>query len=90
MPGDTNRRQDVFVHDRQTGATEQVSVDGAGNQGNDHSSDPAVSGDGRFITFSSLSFNLVPRDTNLSQDVFVRDRGTADTNPYRRSSAQIA
>ncbi len=79
VPGDTNRRQDVFVHDRQTGITEQVSLDGAGYQGNDHSGLPSVSGDGRFVAFWSLSSNLVPNDTNLSQDIFVHDRGAADT-----------
>src|SRR2546430_15808533 len=31
VPGDTNGVPDVFVHDRQTGATEGVSVDSAGN-----------------------------------------------------------
>ena len=29
--------------------------------------------DGRCVAFSSLSDNLVPGDTNLIQDVFVRD-----------------
>jgi signal peptidase I len=77
VPGDTNRRQDVFVHDRQTGATEQLSVDSAGNQGNDHSGLPAISGDGRFVAFWSLASNLVPADRPLSQDVFVHDQGTA-------------
>ena len=31
---DTNRLSDIFVHDRRTGATERVSVSGAGAQGN--------------------------------------------------------
>jgi len=78
VPGDANRRQDVFIHDRQTGATEQVSVDGTGTQGNDHSGLASINGDGRFVAFWSLSSNLVSGDTNLSQDVFVRDRGAAD------------
>ncbi len=80
VPGDTNRRQDVFVHDRQTGITEQVSLDGAGYQGNDHSGLPSISGDGRFIAFWSLASNLVSGDTSLSQDVFVHGRGAADAN----------
>ncbi|MDO8615493.1 MAG: signal peptidase I [Dehalococcoidia bacterium] len=72
VPGDTNRFQDVFVHDHQTGATEQVSVDSAGYQGNDHSGLPAISGDGRFVAFWSYANNLVAGDGNVSQDVFVR------------------
>jgi Tol biopolymer transport system component len=81
VPGDTNRRQDVFIHDRRTGATEQVSINSAGSQGNDHSGGlSSVSGDGRFVAFPSLAYNLVPVDTNLTQDVFVHDRGAADAH----------
>jgi hypothetical protein len=36
--GDTNDGADVFVHDRQTGVTERVSVDSASKQGNGQSS----------------------------------------------------
>src|SRR5207253_1329216 len=32
VPGDTNGSMDVFVHDRQTGTTERVSVDSAGTE----------------------------------------------------------
>ncbi|MFO0985005.1 MAG: hypothetical protein U1E76_25290 [Planctomycetota bacterium] len=35
---------------------------------------PAVSGDGRLVAYHSWSDNLVPGDTNVAQDVFVRDR----------------
>ena len=45
-PGDTNGRQDVFVHDRQTGQTTRVSVNTAGSQGNDHSMVTSISADG--------------------------------------------
>src|SRR5689334_11790833 len=34
VAGDTNHAKDVFVHDRWTGATERVSVDSNGVQGN--------------------------------------------------------
>ena len=79
VPGDTNRRQDVFIHDRQTGATEQVSVDSSGNQGNDHSSSAAISRDGRFVAFSSWATNLVRVETK-QQIVVVRDRHTIEAN----------
>jgi len=35
---------------------------------------PAVSAHGRYATFVSLSPDLVPGDTNMTDDVFVRDR----------------
>jgi Tol biopolymer transport system component len=76
--GDT-RDRDAFVRDRQTGVTEQASVDSAGNQGNGESSCPAISADGRYVAFSSQASNLVQGDTNNSQDVFVHDRGAAPT-----------
>jgi Tol biopolymer transport system component len=89
--GDTNGWQDVFVHDRQTGLTERVSVDGAGTEGNDSSAYTAISADGRFVAFTSAAFNLVPGDTNWSADVFVHDRGdvgSQDTTAPVRSNGQ--
>ena len=34
---------------------------------------PAISADGRYVAFSSDASDLVPGDTNHSDDVFVRD-----------------
>jgi hypothetical protein len=74
VPGDTNAKEDVFVRDRQNGTTERVSVDSGGVQGNQESDYPSISGDGRYVMFSSSANNLVPGDTNGTTDVFVRDR----------------
>ena len=79
VPGDTNTRPDVFVHDRQTGETTQVSVDSQGQKGNDESFPPSLSADGRFVAFISAADNLVPGDTNGHPDVFVHDRQTGQT-----------
>lgn len=80
---DTNGINDVFVHDRQTGATTRVSVDSAGTQGTGGASDSGgnsqISADGRFIAFYSDMTNLVAGDTNGFQDVFVHDRTTGVT-----------
>ena len=73
--GDTNGVDDVFVRDRQAGTTERVSIRSNGAQGNDHSTDMAISSGGRFIAFQSAASNLVPGDTNGGWDVFLRDRG---------------
>jgi len=54
-------------------STERVSVSTSGEEGFGTSNDPAVSGDGRFVVFDS-SNRLVPEDTNLTTDVYVRDR----------------
>src|ERR1043166_2220040 len=71
---DTNRARDVFVHDRQTGATTRVSVANDGSQANGESFAPAISGDGRYVAFSSSASNLVAGDQNGADDIFVRDR----------------
>ena len=74
VPGDTNSKTDIFVHDQQTGQTTRVSVDSAGLQGNDTSYLPSISSDGRFVAFMSYASNLVLGDTNGLPDVFVHDR----------------
>src|SRR5207247_1588614 len=87
VPGDTNGNTDVFVHDRQTGTTERVSVDSAGHEGNGYSQQPAISADGRFVAFTSDATNLVPGDTNGVTDVFVHDRQTGTTERVSVDSA---
>src|SRR2546426_2268909 len=72
--GDTNAARDAFVHDRQTGLTERISVAGDGTQGNASSFAGSITTDGRFVTFGSYASNLVAGDTNGFADGFVRDR----------------
>ena len=71
---DTNGFIDVFVHDRDTGATERVSIATAGTQANNESDSPAISSVGRFVAFRSDATNLVVNDTNHHSDIFVHDR----------------
>jgi Tol biopolymer transport system component len=79
VAGDTNGNSDIFVHDRQTGATEMVSVDSTGNQADSGSGSTSISADGRFVAFGSNATNLVLDDTNSAIDVFVHDRQTGVT-----------
>lgn len=62
---------DVYVRDLQEATTTLVSVTRAGRQA--HGQMPAISGNGRFVSFSSKSGALVRGDTNRKADVFVRD-----------------
>ena len=94
VPNDTNSCPgwqpsclDVFIHDRQTGATDRVSVDSTGNQGNAESLSPAISGDVRYVAFWSKASNLVPDDTNGTDDVFLHDRQTGVTERVSVDSA---
>jgi Tol biopolymer transport system component len=79
VAADTNNADDVFVHDRLSGVTVRVSRNTLGVQGNQHSRDSAISGDGRFVAFGSDASNLVFDDTNQAEDVFVHDRSTGAT-----------
>ncbi len=78
VPGDTNRSEDIFVKDRQTGAISRASTDASGNQANLSSFTPSISGDGRFVAFLSNATNLVPATDVCfnSGCVFVKDRTT--------------
>ncbi len=79
VAGDNNGVYDVFVHDRQTGATTRVSVHTNGTEGDSDSSLPSISADGRFVAFESAAANLVVGDTNNTWDIFVHDRDTGAT-----------
>jgi len=72
-PSDTNAATDVFLHDRRNGTTSCLSLGLGGAPGDDHSTLPNLSADGRFVAFQSFASDLVAGDTNGASDVFVRD-----------------
>ena len=87
---DRNGVRDVFVRDLATGATTLVSQV-AGFQGDRPSALPAISPDGRFVTFASAADNLVYPDTNGHADVFLTDLPTravelVDVGPFNRQA----
>jgi Tol biopolymer transport system component len=84
--GDKNGQTDAFVRDRFLGVNILVSVSSAGEQGDSSSSGTTLSADGRFAAFDSWSTNLVPGDTNLRNDCFVRDLWTGRTERVSVSS----
>jgi len=80
VPGDTNGASDSFVHDRKSGLTSHESVaapEGQATGGS--SSNPALSGNGRFVAFESDAPDLVPDDSNGLSDIFVHDRKSGTT-----------
>lgn len=74
VAGDSNGKGDIFVHDLQTGTTTRVSVNSAGTEGNDTSSDPSISANGKYVAFESDATNLVASDNNNIFDIFVYER----------------
>ncbi len=89
VPGDTNKAADVFLRDRRTGMTSRVSVSTGDKQANGGSYFASMSGDGRFVTFSSDATNLVPGDTNGRTDIFIRDRVAGLTRRVSVSTTNV-
>ncbi len=86
---DTNGFPDVFVHDRDTGTTERVSVTSDGTESNYGALASAISDDGRYVTFDSYANNLVPGDMNGAGDYFLRDRVDGTTVRVTLDSAGL-
>ena len=76
--------QQIYVHDRLSGVNGTTSLVSketvGGTAGNDASSNPTISGDGRFVAFASVATNLVVGVTG--QQIFLHDRnaGVNGTN----------
>ncbi len=84
---DNNRAMDIYVRDRdadhdgrldetEAGAvtTVRLTRGRGGAIPNQESQEAVLSGDGRFVAFSSQASNLVANDTNSVRDIFVVDR----------------
>jgi Tol biopolymer transport system component len=78
VAGDNNGGvADVFVHDRVAQTTTLVSVSSAGEQANDESLAPTISGDGRYVAFASAATNLTPEGAG---GLFLHDTATGTTS----------
>ncbi len=71
---DTNATGDVYAHDRGSGVTRVESIRSGSGVTASGGGGVSMSGDGRWLVFSSESSTLVTGDTNGVQDVFLRDR----------------
>jgi len=85
VPNDTNMVKDVFVRDRTNATTTRVSVASNGAQANQGGIMPAISGDGRYVAFSSQATNLDPGATSGFFEVYVRDLTTGNTSRVSRT-----
>lgn len=86
-PADTNEVADIIVSDRSTGLQTRVSSASGGGAPNAVALDSSVSGDGRFVTWTSAASDIVPGDTNGVNDIFRYDRSTGETVRVSVSSA---
>ncbi|MFO0983371.1 MAG: hypothetical protein U1E76_16820 [Planctomycetota bacterium] len=81
-PQDTNLVADAHVRDLWLGVTHRASLSELSLQSAGASDGATISGNGRVIAFSNAEPDLVGADTNLVDDVFVRDEVTASATLY--------
>jgi Tol biopolymer transport system component len=86
VANDANGASDIFVRDLVAGTTTRVSVSSTGGEGDLAAVEPAISGDGRLVAFTSAATNLTAGDTNHVSDVFVRDLAAGTTTRVSVSS----
>jgi Tol biopolymer transport system component len=75
---------DVYVYDRQRGSTSRVSVSSSGQQGIGDAWGGSISGEGRYVAFSSTSRNLDPEADPCTCHVYLHDRVTGETTRLDR------
>jgi len=91
IPGDLlDNEANVYVRDMATGTTELVSV---GNDGTPAAVGffdiPSISGDGRYVAFSTFD-SLVPEDTSsFTLDIYLRDRQAGTTELISVNSDEV-
>ncbi|MCB2188334.1 MAG: hypothetical protein KQJ78_18090 [Deltaproteobacteria bacterium] len=85
--GDNNTWCDVYLWDRDTGATELVSVSNTGDPGDADSGEPDVSDDGRYVVFASETTNLAPGAPSGFAELLLRDRQANQTTRVSVNSA---
>jgi hypothetical protein len=88
VPSDTNNLNDVYLKDTVTNTYTLVSKSSAGVVSDAASNyGPVISGDGKYVVYSSAATNLVANDTNGFMDIFrytvatgVTERVNVDSN----------
>ena len=75
-PNTTNRFNNVYIWDAMLGTNTLASIGTNGTSALGSSSEPSISGNGRYVAYSSAAKNLVTGDTNSATDVFVYDLQT--------------
>ena len=89
IENDTNGFFDVFLKDMVTGEISLISRSSSGVQGNQLSSSPEITSDGRYVFFSSRASNLVANDNNGYSDIFLFDRFTNELSIVSQTSTGL-
>ncbi len=84
--------RDIYVRDMLNNVTTLVTINSAGTASGNGDSEPfsgSISGDGRYVVFSSKASDLVPNDTS-TYDVFLRDLQAGTTTRLSTNAAGTA
>ncbi|MEU9045323.1 MULTISPECIES: hypothetical protein [unclassified Kitasatospora] len=79
VPGHTDATEGLYVKDLRNGHVQQVDLADDGSRLDASVYDASISGDGRYVAFSTAATNVVPGQQKHEYDVFVRDRWTGRT-----------
>ncbi len=74
---DNNKANDVFLYDSSTNTTKLISIDADGKQLTKQSSEPSISSDGRYVSFSSLTDDRFIRFPNTQVFKYDINQGTS-------------
>lgn len=86
VDADNNNQTDIYAYNSSDGSFQLVSSKANGTGVALSSTDASVSGDGRFVVFTSFSDDLVAGDNNGTRDVFVKDLFTGEIALVSRSA----
>jgi Tol biopolymer transport system component len=84
-PSDENGIADIYLRDAQTGTTKRVTRSYSGGDPDGPSYDPAISGDGRHLTFVSEASNLTRDQIKRTAHIYVQDLATGITELVTRT-----
>ncbi|MBG7609885.1 MAG: DUF1287 domain-containing protein [Anaerolineae bacterium] len=76
VSNDINESADAFLHDRLTSTTKLVSLSSTGEHGNNSTLEAQISGNGRYIVFTSSSSNLASTFNQGNSALFIHDQLT--------------
>ncbi|MFF2076056.1 hypothetical protein ACFVXG_15000 [Kitasatospora sp. NPDC058162] len=79
LPDGTPTTSDVYVRDLRNGHIQRAAVADDGSRLNAPTSDASISGDGRYVAFSSAATNVVPGQAKHQSDIYLRDLWTGRT-----------
>ena len=81
----TRPQSNVYLRDTSLGVTTRISVGSGGAAPDGNSYQPSISGDGRYVAFTSEATNLASHDSNRASDVFLYDVRTRTTTLISRT-----